>query len=359
MEYRKLGRTDLEVPVVSFGAWAIGGWWWAGADDETSIEALRAGIDEGITAIDTAPCYGMGHSEAIVGQAIADRRDDVVVMTKAGLRWDREDGVFFMDTVDNDKRPLKFYCNSRPDSLREEVEASLRRLGIERIDLLQIHWPDTSTPIADSMGALLELRAEGKLREIGVSNFTPAQMDEARAALGDVPLASDQPKYNLLARDAEREVLPYVLEHKIGTLVYSPLEQGLLTGKVDSQRVLPEEDGRSKMPLFAPDKRARVNSLLREVVQPVADEHGATLAQVALAWTVAQPGVTAALAGARTADQARENAAAGRLKLTGKELESMDAGFRGLLAEFAAERAARKKAGGGLKGVLKRVTGRE
>ncbi len=356
MEYRKLGESALEVPVVCFGAWAIGGWYWGGADDEASIAALRTGLDEGITAIDTAPVYGFGHSEAIVGQAIAERRDEALVMTKAGLRWDCEDGEFFFETQGHAKQPLKLYRNSRPDSLREEVESSLRRLGVERIDLLQIHWPDPTTPIADSIGALLELRGEGKLREIGVSNFSPAQMDEARAALGEVPLASCQPKYNLLQREVEADVLPYAIEHGIATLAYSPLEQGLLTGRVTSERTFAADDGRCKHPNFQPQRRARVNEVLREVVQPIADEHGATLAQLVLAWTVAQPGITAVLAGARSVFQVQENAAAGRLKLTGNQISSIDTAFRELLEEFASAKPT--KPGGGLRGFLKRKLGR-
>jgi aryl-alcohol dehydrogenase-like predicted oxidoreductase len=338
MEYRKLGSSSLEVPTISFGAWAIGGWYWGGAEDAVSIEALRVALDEGITAFDTAPVYGFGHSEAVLGQALAERREEAIVMTKAGLRWDCADGEFFFETADGKKGPIKLYRNSRPDSLRLEVEASLRRLGMERIDLLQIHWPDPTTPIAESIGALLELREEGKLREIGVSNFSPAQMDEARAALGDVPLASDQPKYNLLQRGIEADVLPYVVEHHIGTLVYSPLEQGLLSGKVTAERSFPADDGRNKHPNFKPARRARVNEVLAQTVQPIADEHGADLAQTVLAWTVSQPGVTSALAGARDAGQARANAAAGRLKLTENEQRTIDGAFRTLLSEFAAAR---------------------
>jgi aryl-alcohol dehydrogenase-like predicted oxidoreductase len=351
MEYRKLGTSSLEVPVISFGAWAIGGWYWGGAEDAASIEALKTALDEGITAFDTAPVYGFGHSEAVLGQALAERRAEAVVMTKAGLRWDCTDGEFFFETADNNQQPVKLYRNSRPASLRLEVEASLRRLGMERIDLLQIHWPDPTTPIAESMGALLELRAEGKLREIGVSNFSPAQMDEARAALGDVPLASDQPKYNLLQRGVEAEVLPYVIEHHIGTLVYSPLEQGLLSGKVTAERTFPANDGRNKHPNFKPERRARVNEVLAEVVQPVADAHGSNLAQTVLAWTVAQPGVTSVLSGARTASQVRINAEAGRLKLTGNEQREIDEAFKALLVELAASKT--PPGSGGLRGLLK------
>ena len=333
MRTRNLGASGLEIPVVTFGAWAIGGWGWGGRDEATdraAVDAMRRAIDRGMFAIDTAPVYGFGHSEELVGRAIAGRRDRVTVMTKAGLRWDDERGKQAFEGTDDRGTARRIFFNSRPDSVRHEVEASLGRLGIETLDLLQIHWPDPTTPIAETMGALADLRAEGKLRAIGVSNYGPDQLAEAQAALGDVPLASDQPKYSLVCRDIEADVMPYACEHDVGLVVYSPLEQGLLTGKVPAERSFPESDGRHKRPTFRPDNRAKVNAALDAVVAPVAAAHGATLGQTVLAWTVAQPGVTSAIVGARNPEQVDENAAAGDLELTPDELAAIDRAFTDL-----------------------------
>ncbi len=331
MQRRRLGRSDLQVPVVCFGAWAIGGWQWGGHDDERAVRAIQAAIDCGMDAIDTAPVYGFGHSERVVGRAIAGRRERVVVMTKVGLRWDDTRGQLAFETTDLQGRKLRVHRNCRPWSVRWEVEHSLQRLGVETIDLVQIHRPDLTTPIPDTMGALLELRREGKLREIGVSDFSVRMMEEAQRALGDVALASDQPKYNLLDRAIEREILPWAREREVGVLVYSPLEQGLLTGKVPAERTFSPDDARSGRGTFAPEARARVNAALDRSLRPIAKRHGATLAQVAIAWAIAQPGITSAIVGARTEEQVRENAAAGDLKLEAAELTELQASFEGVL----------------------------
>jgi aryl-alcohol dehydrogenase-like predicted oxidoreductase len=327
MKTRKLGRTELEVPVIAFGAWAAGGWMWGGTDDAAAVAAIRRGIELGMDAVDTAPIYGFGHSERVVGAAIAGRRDEVVVMTKAGLRWDDDRGELFFEYTDDHGRARKVFRNSRPDSIRHEAMQSLARLGVDHLDLLQVHWPDATTPIADTMGVLAELRDEGKVREVGVSNYSPDQLAEAQRALGDVPLASTQPCYSLVFRNIEVDVLPAARELGLGTLVYSPLAQGLLTGTVDPDRVFPEGDQRRGKEEFSPEGRRLVNEALGRAVRPVAERHGATLAQVALAWTVAQPGVTSALAGARTARQVAENAGAGDLELTADELRAIGEAF--------------------------------
>ncbi len=338
MRRRQLGQSDLEVPVVTFGAWAIGGWGWGGTDDArdaAAVDAMKRAIDAGMDAIDTAPVYGFGHSERLVAEAIRGRRDKVTVMTKAGLRWDDERGEVAFEGEDDRGEPRKIYFNSRPDSVRHEVEQSLARLGVDAIDLLQIHWPDPTTPIADTMGALVDLCREGKVRAIGVSNYSSEQLEEARVALGDVPLASDQPRYNLIRRDAE-EVLSYTREHGIGIVAYTPLEQGLLTGKVPADRDFPENDGRAQRPSFRREIRAKVNATLDDVVAPIAAAHGATLAQVCLAWVIDQPGVTSAIAGARTPEQVDENAGAGALELTAAELTAVRDAFTALDLDLSA-----------------------
>jgi methylglyoxal reductase len=326
VQQRALGRSGLVLPSVAFGAWAIGGWQWGGTDERAAVDAIRAGLDAGITAIDTAPIYGFGRSEEIVGRAIAGRRAQVQVLTKAGLRWDAEGGELAFDGLDGGK-PLRIFRNSRPASLRAEVDASLRRLGVETLDLLQIHWPDRTTPIADSMGALLDLKRAGKIRAIGVSNFTPELLEQAQKALGDVPLASTQERFSLLARGIEKAVLPWARAHEVGLLAYSPLEQGLLTGTVGGARTFPKGDERARRGLFSAANRLRVNAALERSVQPIAEHLGATLAQVVIAWTIAQPGITCALVGARTPLQARENALGGELELTREQLDSIGHDF--------------------------------
>jgi aryl-alcohol dehydrogenase-like predicted oxidoreductase len=204
------------------------------------------------------------------------------------------------------------------------------------------------------MGALLELRAAGKLRAIGVSNFSTAMMDEARAALGEVPLASDQPKYNLVGRDIEREILPFARSREIGVIVYSPLEQGLLTGKVGPERVFPADDGRHKRATFMPENRRRVNEVIARVVAPIAERHSATIGQVVIAWTIAQDGITSAIVGARTSEQACENAAAADLALATEEIAAIRAAFE----ELRLETPAPADAGSRLKGLFKRMIGK-
>jgi aryl-alcohol dehydrogenase-like predicted oxidoreductase len=316
MQYRTLGKSGLSVPVVSFGAWAVGGWMWGGADDAASIRALQKGIDLGMTCIDTAPAYGFGHSERIVGRAIAGRREGLVIASKCCLRWDCTDGEFFFESLDSEGRPRKLYRNLRPESIRYECEQSLERLGVDVIDLYQCHWPDTTTPLEATMDALLGLQQQGKIRAIGVSNFTPDMM---RTCLSWGHLASNQPKYNALERGAEKDVLPFCRENNIGVLAYSPIAQGMLTGKVSVDRVFPEGDVRRGKPLYKPENRRRVLDMLTKV-QPIADGHGVTLGQMFIAWTIAQPGLTSALVGARSEEQVTENARAGEVKLSDEEL---------------------------------------
>lgn len=320
MEQRRLGSSDLTVQPVILGAWAIGGWYWGGTDDAAAVDAIRASIDAGITAIDTAPMYGCGHSERVVGRAVRGRRDEVVLMSKVGLRWDDARGAHFFDDVDQTGRPISVHRNLRPDSIRHEVEQSLQRLGVEVIDLVQCHWPDPSTPVEESMGALARLVEEGKVRAVGVSNFDVPLLERSLAALPDgVPLASDQPRYSLLDRGIERDVLRWCRTKAVGVIVYSPLEQGLLTGKVGPDREFPEGDGRRHDPAFSVDNRKRVAAALG-TARELAAAHDCTLAQLALAWCFHQPGVTAAIAGARTPQQAVENAAAAEVSLDRDEL---------------------------------------
>ncbi len=354
MRHADLGRSGLRIPRVVFGAWAIGGWGWGGADDEASMRAIHASIDAGANAFDTAPVYGFGRSEEVLGRALRGRRNEVLLLTKIGLRWDDPRGEISFDTVDDGGTRRVVRRNARADSVRLEVERSLTRLGTETIDLLQVHWPDPATPVAETMETLVALRKEGKLRAIGVSNFDVPSLKAAQAALGDVPLASTQPKFSLVVRDIERDVLPHCARQSIGVIVYSPLEQGLLSGKVTSSRAFVGQDGRSRRATFKSANRDLVNGVLERVARPIARAHDATLARVAIAWTLAQPGITAAIVGARTPEQARENAAAADIRLSPAEELALRTAFEALSLDLRRTVAFSAR----VKGYLARLLGR-
>lgn len=322
MKMRKLGASGLEASTVGLGAWVLGGGsvWGADTDDRESIATIHAALDAGINLIDTAPAYGFGRSEEVVGRAIADRRDQVVLATKCGLWWEDTRGSYFTDF---DGRPI--YRSLRPDTIRIEVENSLRRLKTDRIDLYQTHWPAVPpdrTPIADTMACLLDLKRQGKIRAIGVSNVSAAELSE-NAACGEV--ASDQFRYSMLHREPEEEILPLCRDKNIATLTYMSLEQGLLTGKVGMERTFSPGEFRSNEawnPWYKLENRRRVLDLLAGFA-PFAAKYDCTVAQLVIAWTLAQPGVTHVLAGARRPQQARENARGGELELEAADLASM------------------------------------
>lgn len=319
MQYRTLGKSDVTVSAISFGAWAIGGSMWGGTDDEAAIRAIRASIDLGVTTIDTAAIYGMGHSERLVGQAIAGRREGLVIATKCGLRWDLEDGSFFFDGKTPEGEPKRIFRNLRPDSIRWECEQSLTRLGVDVIDLYQCHWPDPTSNLDDTMEVLVDLQRQGKIRAIGVSNFTPFMVQQC---MTNGVIASDQPKYNLIERDIERDILPFCRAHAIGILAYSPMAMGLLTGKMGPDYAFKGDDTRQNRPWFSVENRQRVRDML-ERIKPIADDHGVTLGQLALHWVIAQPGITTALAGARNEIQAAENLKAVDFTLSESELATI------------------------------------
>lgn len=324
-----LGGTELQVSSVILGAWSFGGWFWGGAEDQASVRTIHAAVNAGITSIDTAPVYGFGRSEEVVGRGIKGIRDRVQILTKVGLRWDTEEGAHFFDTEDSEGRAWRITRNLRPASVRWEVEQSLRRLEVDHIDLVQCHWPDPSTPIPDTMGALSDLVREGKVGAVGVSNFSPDQMAVAASALGDIPLASNQPRYSLLYRQVEREILPYAVENNVGIIVYSPMAMGILTGRVTMDRTFPKGDGRADDPLYHPDNRRRVINAL-EQVRSIAEAHDISLANLAVSWVLNQKGVTAALVGARSEHQAQENARAMRVELTEDDERHLRTVFEGV-----------------------------
>ncbi len=323
MRYRALGASGIEASVVGLGTWAIGGWMWGGTEEADSIKCIHAAIDAGINLIDTAPMYGFGQSEEIVGKAIKDRRDKAVIATKCGLIWHTDKGDFFFKSGDDmigvGEQTHEVHRYLGPESIRYEVELSLKRLRTDVIDLYQTHWQETTTPIADTMAELLKLKDEGKIRAIGVSNATTEQTDEYRAVGA---LDSDQEKYSMIDRKMEDAILPYCDANNIAFLAYSPIGQGLLTGKIGPDRTFDETDQRSRGKRWTVENRERVASLLAEI-KPIADAHEITLAQLAIAWAVHQPGCSHALVGARTIQQAQENAAAGDAELTADEVATI------------------------------------
>jgi aryl-alcohol dehydrogenase-like predicted oxidoreductase len=322
MHSRILGASGIEAGVVGFGAWAVGGWAWGGVEEREAIAAIHAAIEAGSNLVDTAPMYGYGRSEEIVGKAIRDRRDRVVIATKCGLVWNTDQGVFHFTADENSPRQdgaIRVHKYLGPKSIRAEVETSLRRLGTDRIDLLQTHWQENTTPVAETMGELMRLRHEGKIRAIGCSNATPAQMDAYRQA---GQLDTDQEKFSMLDRAHESANLPYCARHGIAFLAYSPLAQGLLTGTVGPDRQFPPTDMRAQRKRFSVANRQAVADLLA-ACRPVAERHGLTLGQLAIAWAAHQPGCSHVLAGARTPPQAVENARAGDARLTPDDLAAI------------------------------------
>jgi aryl-alcohol dehydrogenase-like predicted oxidoreductase len=330
MEYRQLGVADLKITEVALGAWAIGGWLWGGTDEKLAVAGIQTAVDLGMTTLDTAPMYGFGLSEEIVGRAIKGRRDKVQVLTKFGLRWDAASGTFYFDTKDPRGHAVKVYKWGGAKSVFEECEASLRRLGTDVIDLYQHHWPDESTPIEETMDACSKLLKQGKIRAVGVSNYTIEMMEAARKV---VPLASDQPPYSMLKREIEKDVVPWCVEHKVGLVVYSPLQNGILAGKTPPARQFGEGDLRTWSPFYKPENRRRILVFL-DGLRPIAESHRATVAQVVINWTIHRPGITCALVGVRNPDQARENAGAASFKLTEAETKQIDAALAELKLEM-------------------------
>ncbi|WP_210487207.1 aldo/keto reductase [Rufibacter aurantiacus] len=317
MEYRKLGTTDLEVSVLTFGAWAAGGWMWGGTERQEAVDAIRAAYEHGMTSIDTAPIYGQGLSEEIVGEAIKGiPRDKVQILTKYGMRWDLAKGDFAMNSEDNQGKNIDIYKYAGRESIIKECEDSLRRLGTDYIDLYQIHWPDSTTPIQETMETVAQLIKEGKVRQAGVSNYNVAQMQEAEKYL---TLASNQVPYSMVHRNIEADVVPHSLEQQIGILAYSPLERGLLTGKIKPGHHFNEGDHRASLPIYQPENLVKVNAFL-DKIKPLADDKNATLGQLVLRWTIAQPGITIALVGARNAEQTIQNAKAMDVQLSQEEI---------------------------------------
>jgi aryl-alcohol dehydrogenase-like predicted oxidoreductase len=332
MEYRELGESGIRASAITFGAWAIGGWMWGGSDRKDAIAAIRASYDEGVTSIDTAAVYGMGVSEEIVGEALRGLpREKVQILTKFGMRWNMTRGEFAFKSQDNEGQPLDIYKYGGKESVIKECEDSLRRLRTDYIDLYQQHWPDITTPISETMEALDQLIQEGKIRAAGVCNYNTAQMKEAARTIG---LASDQVPYSMVRRDIEDELVPYCMAHKKAILAYSPLQRGLLTGKIRPGHRFNGGDNRGDSNYFRGSPLLRINAFLDEL-RPMAEAHDASLAQLVIRWTLERPGITIALVGARDASQATENAQAMQIGLSDGEIAFIDeklAELQGVLA---------------------------
>lgn len=321
MEYRKIGETDLECSVITFGAWAAGGWMWGGNEQNDAEEAIRASFDLGVTSIDTAPIYGQGESEEIVGRALKGiPRDKVQLLTKYGMRWDLKKGEFAMKSKNNQGKDIEIYKYAGKESIIKECEDSLRRLQTDYIDLYQIHWPDPTTPLSESMEAVQHLIDQGKVRHAGVCNFNAEQMAEAEQTL---TLASNQVPYSMVKRGIETEVVPYCIKHKKSIIAYSPLERGLLTGKMKPGYKFNEGDHRATHRFFN-HQNMLITSQFLDKLKPMADEKKCTLSQLVLRWTIDQPGITIALAGARNAEQAISNSKAASVQLSREEIDSIN-----------------------------------
>jgi aryl-alcohol dehydrogenase-like predicted oxidoreductase len=312
MTKKRLGNSDMELTPIGVGAWAMGGGGWAFAwgpqDDEQSIAAIRTAVDGGVNWIDTAAVYGLGHSEEVVARALEGVSPRPYIFTKCERTW-------------NDKGEIK--GSLKRDSIRRELEASLRRLRTDVIDLYQVHWPDPETDIEEGWETMARLKEEGKVRWIGVSNFNADQMERARRI---APITSLQPPYNLLTRQVEQTILPYAHHHGIGVIVYSPMKSGLLTGRMTKERVaaFPQDDFRRRVAAFQEPQLSR-NLEFAELLTRIGARHGASAGVVAIAWVLRNPAVTAAIVGMRSAEQAKGVLPALEFRLSEPEAEEIEA----------------------------------
>lgn len=312
MRTKKLGYTDLNLTTVGLGTWAIGGggwkYGWGPQDDKESIAAIRAALDLGINWIDTAAVYGLGHAEEVVGRAVKEAPQEPIIATKCGRVWDEKGNIG---------------GSLKKKSVRSEAEASLRRLGVDVIDVYQIHWPDPDEDIEQAWEMIAELIEEGKIRYGGVSNFSVEQLKRIQSIH---PVASLQPPYSMIVRDIEKEILPYCEENNIGVICYSPMYKGLLAGKFTKERIqdLPQDDHRRGDTHFQ-EPEIDVNLEFVDKLRSIAEERGRTVAQLAIAWVLRRPEVTAAIVGARRPSQIEETAPAGNWVLSEDEIKAIDA----------------------------------
>jgi aryl-alcohol dehydrogenase-like predicted oxidoreductase len=307
MQTRNLGNSDLKITPIGIGAWAMGGGQWAFSwgtqDDNASIAAIHTALDAGVNWIDTAAVYGLGPSEEVVGRAIRERSQRPYVFTKCSRVWNENGEIGH---------------SLKSTSIRNELEASLRRLKVDVIDLYQIHWPQPEEDIEEGWRTLADLQKEGKIRYVGVSNFNVEQMKRAEKI---APITSLQPNYNIVTRDIEKSILPYCRERNIGVIVYAPMKSGLLTGKMTRERIasLPPDDFRPRTISFQEPLLSR-NLGLVEILRGIADRHGKTPGEVAIAWTLRDPVVTGAIVGMRSPEQAKQIVRSAEFRLSSDEI---------------------------------------
>ncbi|MCW8347064.1 aldo/keto reductase [Vibrio sp. ZSDZ65] len=316
MQTREIGQSGIEASVIGLGTWAMGGWMWGGTDEKASIDAIHASLDNGVSLIDTAPAYGLGVSEELVGKAIKGRRDQVVLATKCGLVWHTNKGNHFFD---ENGKPVHRYLGA--DAIQHEVEQSLKRLQTDYLDLYITHWQDPTTPVEETMEALLALKKAGKIRAIGISNANQIDLEQYQHS-GVVDAV--QEKYNLIERQLEKTLLPSTIQSNVSCLSYSSLAMGLLSGKVTPERLFTGDDQRITDPMFTVENRRWVQKFCQSI-EPIARQKNVSVAQLVIAATLQQPGITYALCGARNAAQAIENAAAGSVVLSQEEIKFIDA----------------------------------
>jgi len=326
MQTRQFGKTDLYITPLGFGSWAVGGggWQfaWGSQDDRESIAAINRALDRGVNWIDTAAVYGLGHSEEVVARALKERAERPYIFTKCSMVWDEKGNIS---------------PSLKRDSIRREVEDSLRRLQVETIDLYQIHWPDPETDIEEGWSALSELKREGKVRYIGVSNFNVNQLQRAMAIDSVDTL---QPPYSLIHRDVEDVILPFCESNRIGVIVYSPMMSGLLTGKMTRERInnFPEDDWRKGNPEFKEPRLYR-NLWLAELLKNIGRHHGLSAGEAAIAWTLRLSAVTGAIVGGRNPEQVDRIVGAADFRLSEDEIDGID-GFARANVWVKAEAAA-------------------
>ena len=326
VQTRQLGKNGPHLSEIGLGSWAIGGPWaygWGPQDDEQSIRTIQAALANGINWIDTAAVYGLGHSEEIVGRAVKERRKDVFIATKCGLTWDSQGRIA---------------RNNRPESIRKECDASLKRLQTDYIDLYQIHWPDNNVPVEDSWGEMTRLVEAGKVRYIGVSNFGTELLIRCQKI---APVQSLQPPYNIVHRDIEASILGWCLNNNVGVIAYSPLQNGLLTGKFskDFLETLPEDDWRKRQhyPYFREPKFNQVLQFV-EALRPIAEGYQKSLSQLAIAWVLHQKGITAAIVGARSPEQILHNIGGSGWQISASDMQTINRHYQQIFQSNSAEK---------------------
>jgi aryl-alcohol dehydrogenase-like predicted oxidoreductase len=315
LRYKRLGKSDLNISVVGLGTWAMGNDAWGAVEDSASIETIRAAIDSGVNLIDTAPAYGAGHAEEIVGRAIRGLRGKVIIATKCGVLRDGK----------------KYSRCLKPESIRKEIDDSLRRLGVDVIDLYQIHWPDVNTPLEDTIEELIKIKASGKFRHLGVSNFNNEQMLKVMERM---ELVSLQPQYSLLSRENE-SYIDFCKENNIGVLSYGSLGAGLLSGKFKERPTFEDGDNRGNFYPFFKEPLWSKSVQLLDVLKAIAQKHEKPVSHVAVNWVTQNDRITTALVGAKTPAQARENAESASWELTECEIKEINTAYEKIMSQAA------------------------